>query len=381
MAPPAGDDTLMGLIGAVDNFGEAVPLVNKRETILGLCIAFALMSWICVAFRIFVRLVLIRAPGWDDVFVVLSLLTISVGLGSICVSTGKGLGQHLLLLEPDQSSAFMHSFYVFNGSYAMSTALIKVSLLLQYMRLYQRGSILHNTCRALVLFIALWGVAYSILAWVPCVPVSDYWTVIYEQDISELRCYGYGSQHVGVLTATYESHAAVNMLLDLVVMALPIPIYFEQGARGKTRMGLVGIIAMGTIVNVFSIWRFATTIEHKAGTYPTFDPTWYGPIIIVMAGLETASACICASIPVFWGPMITSASQLLGQIFVTKEVQVTTEHRFENFGSSDTFYRLEMQGPGTDVGDGRGYLEQRCGSRVEWIGKDGVQHHSQTWAR
>ena len=149
-------------------------------------------------------------------------------------------------LKP-QMLIFWQSFYVFNGSYAMSTALIKVSLLLQYLRLYQRGSRLHTPCRVLILFVALWGIAYSILAWVPCVPVSDYWTVIYEQDISELRCYGYGSQHVGLFTATYESHAAVNMLLDLVVMAVPIPIYFEQGARGRTRLGLVGIIAMGTV--------------------------------------------------------------------------------------------------------------------------------------
>jgi hypothetical protein len=36
----AGDDTLMGLIGAADNFGEPMPAINRRETILGLCITF-----------------------------------------------------------------------------------------------------------------------------------------------------------------------------------------------------------------------------------------------------------------------------------------------------------------------------------------------------
>ncbi len=129
----------------------------------------------------------------------------------------------------------------------MSTALIKISLLLQYMRIYQKGALLHNICRGLLIFVALWGVAYSIMAWVPCIPVSDYWTVLYAQDTSGLRCYGYGSQSVEVFKATYESHAAVNMLLDLVVMALPIPLYFEPGARGRTRLGLIGVIVMGTV--------------------------------------------------------------------------------------------------------------------------------------
>jgi hypothetical protein len=229
--------------------------------------------------------------------------------------------------------------------------------------------------------------------------------VIYAQDTSNLRCYGYGSQSVEVFKAIYESHAAVNMLLDLVVMALPIPLYFEPGTRGRTRLGLVGIIAMGTLyvfhtvprgvkafadmeasVNIFSVWRFATTIEHKAATYPTFDPSWYGPISIVMAGLETASACICASIPVFWGPMLATASQLLGQIFVTKEVHVTTEHRFPDFESNQDFesndtIHLGTAATGMGVQEQRPYFGHGGGARLDWVGKDGVQQRTETWAK
>ncbi|KAK4235833.1 hypothetical protein C8A03DRAFT_17477 [Achaetomium macrosporum] len=379
----------MGHLGAADNLGDATPQVNKRETILGLCITFAVLAWICVAFRLFVRLRLIRSPGWDDLFVVLSLGKL-LTLLSTSSATDHGLGEHFLLLGMDQASAFLRSFYVFNGSYAMSTALIKISLLLQYMRLYRPGSLLHNICRGLVVFVALWGVAYSVIAWVPCVPPSDYWGFVPSMDISHLRCYGYGSQYVKTFAATYESHAAVNLALDLAVMGLPIPLYFEPGAHGRTKMGLFGIIIMGTIVNIFSVWRLAETVHHQAGTHPTFDPTWYGAIVIVMAGLETASACICASIPVFWGPMLASASQLLGQIFVTKEVHVTTEHRFANLSSgesADTFPHLEMHGATMGLPALTGSADEfglrtgsRAGSRLEWHGKDGAQHQYQTWS-
>jgi len=133
-------------------------------------------------------------------------------------------------------------------------------------------------------------------------------------------------------------------------------------------------------VNIFSVWRFATTIEHQAATYPTFDPTWYGAVTIVMAGLETASACICASVPVFWGPMLATASQLLGQIFITKEIHVTTEHRFEDLESNDTIH-LGSRGKGMGVEENGAYFGQRAGSRLEWIGKAGAQQHSETWRR
>ena len=32
------------------------------------------LSWVCVAFRLFVRFGVMKAPGWDDLFVVLSLV-------------------------------------------------------------------------------------------------------------------------------------------------------------------------------------------------------------------------------------------------------------------------------------------------------------------
>jgi hypothetical protein len=129
----------------------------------------------------------------------------------------------------------------------MSTALIKISLLLQFMRLYQRGTALYNTCRIFVVLVALWGIAFSVMAWVPCVPVSNYWTKIYDPDVASLKCYGYGAQYVGQFMATYETHAATNMVLDLIVMGLPVPLYFDPGSPERTRLGLVGVIVMGTM--------------------------------------------------------------------------------------------------------------------------------------
>lgn len=78
-------------------------------------------------------------------------------------------------------------------------------------------------------------------------------------------------------------------------------------------------------VNVFSVWRLATIVEHKAATYPVRDPTWYGPISILLAILEVDAASICASVPVFW-PAI---SNHFGRIFVTQEINITHEDRYE----------------------------------------------------
>lgn len=76
-----------------------------------------------------------------------------------------------------------------------------------------------------------------------------------------------------------------------------------------------------------STWRLATVVEHKATTYPTFDPSWYSPISIILSAAEVDIASICASIPVFW-PVLTDS---IGDIFVTKEVQIIHEERGDEF--------------------------------------------------
>lgn len=77
-----------------------------------------------------------------------------------------------------------------------------------------------------------------------------------------------------------------------------------------------------------SLWRLATIIQHRATTYPTFDPTWYAPISVILAAVEVDVAMVCACVPVFW-PVLRDG---LGKIYVTKEIEITHDRRM---GSAD----------------------------------------------
>ncbi len=95
---------------------------------------------------------------------------------------------------------------------------------------------------------------------------------------------------------------------------------------------------------MFAVWRLATVIQHKAAMWPVKDPTWYGPISILLAVLEVDCASICASVPVFW-PVL---SRQLGKIFVTKEIEIIHEDRYEfdNYAHSWTETELRTK-PGS----------------------------------
>ena len=104
--------TLLQLLGAYDNLSEPEPVANRPETIVGLALSFLVrmlprrlflpprggcsrsrvlarlwantdfcsdvrqvVTWICVSLRIYTRYFVIYAPWWDDLFVVLVLVS------------------------------------------------------------------------------------------------------------------------------------------------------------------------------------------------------------------------------------------------------------------------------------------------------------------
>lgn len=176
------------------------------------------------------------------------------------IATDYGLGKHILLLPLDTVQGFLKvcasitttimrlplmtnikAFYVQNATYCSSTCFIKLALLLQYLRVFKRGTKLYNTTLGLTIFTALWGFAYSFMAWVPCIPVSTYWDL----SSSGNNCYGYGSHYPAIFVGTYESHTAVNMVLDGVLLSIPLPLLFKDRPTQAARVRLIALLSMG----------------------------------------------------------------------------------------------------------------------------------------
>ncbi|KAK7982073.1 hypothetical protein PG996_009764 [Apiospora saccharicola] len=285
------------------NFDEPQPAVNRPVVIIGIVSTFLVLAWLCCFFRLYIRLWIVRSAGLDDLFVVLNMTTITAGCIATCIAIKFGLGQHILQVEAWQVEGFQ-----------------KLALLFQYRRVFPRGTTMHQVVLGLIAFTGLWGVVYGVMSWVPCVPVSDYW----KMTAPDKNCYGFGAHHPKAFLATFESHTAINMLLDVILLIIPGFLLWKEGGTRAGQLRLLALLTMGMCVIGLAAWRLQTIIEHQAATWPTRDPTWYGPISIILSALEVLSASICASIPIFW-PMV---SEGWGKIFVTQEVKVTRETRF-----------------------------------------------------
>lgn len=134
-------------------------------------------------------------------------------------------------------------FYIENAIYICQTALIKISLLLQYLRIFKAGT-MRWVCLSLLVIILLWGTAYGFLAWFPCFPVKGYW----DRTINA-KCYGYGFEFAtrDHFVALFESHTALNMTFDLAVFLTPMVLFKVPNLSKKSLIGMIGVFLFGAV--------------------------------------------------------------------------------------------------------------------------------------
>ncbi|KAK3314111.1 hypothetical protein B0H66DRAFT_483566 [Apodospora peruviana] len=352
---------------AYNNFNEPKPWTNEPSVLIGFTTAFLALSWIFVSLRLWVRLRVVRMSGLDDLFVFLYLVFTSVASIAFLLTIRYGLGRHYLLLTVSTFTSYLKLFYVLNIHLNLSAAFIKLSLLYQFLRIFDKGTWPHRVSLAGIVLVSIWGLAFLILSLFPCSVVSDSWNFLNR----DARCWGYASQNPDMFTATVVSHNIINTIFDLAITAIPFQLYFQPEVTLKTRLGLMVLLLMGATVVTLSSWRVYETIYYKSGWYPTHDPTWYGPKSILLMVLELNVASICASVPIFW-PVLRP---YLGGIFVTREFTVKTELReFENVDSTPNSRAGKWNTSETEL-NGH-YKDPYIGDLVNPFGGQGVELQS-----
>lgn len=136
----------------------------------------------------------------------------------------------------------------------MAMTAIKLSLLFQYLRVLnehpdtdsRQPRILRLAIQGLIGLTAIWGLIYSIIAWVPCVPVSADWNF----DDTTAHRYGYGSLQTSTFVATYLVHGACNMSIDIAIFTLPLfsrSMWATAGRQKQSRIAMLCLYALGVM--------------------------------------------------------------------------------------------------------------------------------------
>ncbi|KAK1689650.1 integral membrane protein [Colletotrichum godetiae] len=240
-----------------------------------------LLSILLMAQRLYTKAFLIGRLQWDDVFLLLAWFT-SIATIGLCVhmfAYGSG-GVHGWEISIEKYKIYMMDVFLAAAIYTLCGSFAKVSLLIFYFRLSPQRWFKRAVWISLAIIAGYSSGIFFALVFA-CDPIAMSWDVT----ITEGTCINRPSLYIAT--------AVANIISDLILFALPLPIVVKLQIPRRQKIGLFFIFAVGSLTVVTSIVRVSLLPAMLTSMDQSWVIAWASLWIIVEANLVV----ICASLP------------------------------------------------------------------------------------
>lgn len=220
---------------------------------------------------------------------------------AICYGTFNGLGRHESDVPDLWQGALKRSQYAFSILYNPALMAEKTSILVFYLTLSKTNRTFRWATIATLFVVNAAGLALTIVTIVQCSPVT--------------AAYDYPSPtdaHCTDIVTIYLSSAPVNIITDLAILFLPMPILTSMRLPRKQKTILIITFGFGIFVAVVDIIRIAylqaastyrlNQITHNIDTSgirseDVTDFSWYSSFSFMWSAIEVNVGIMCACVP------------------------------------------------------------------------------------
>ncbi|KAH8180033.1 CFEM domain-containing protein [Sarocladium implicatum] len=221
--------------------------------------------------------------GKDD-YLVLAAMVAACPSAIITVNgmTANGLGRDIWTLTGKQVTVVLRYFYIMAWLYFTQVTLVKLSIIAFYMRIFPAKGV-QRLLWGTFIFTCLWGLAFVLTAIFQCKPIHYFWTK-------------WDGLHEGTCLSTNViswSNAAINIALDLWILAVPLWQLRKLHLHWKKKIGVVFMFCIGTFVTVVSILRLQSLVHLAKANNPTWD--FYD--VSIWSTVEICVGIMCACLP------------------------------------------------------------------------------------
>ena len=292
-------------------------------------IIFIVLATVFVAARFFTRIWLVRSIKQDDWWILAAWL-FAVGFSaSICVGTHYGLGRHQADIPHENLAALHKADYAFSVLYNPCLMLTKTSIIVFYLSVMSKDAdVIFKWCNWLTLaLVNVAGLALTLYNILQCMPVRAAWTF---PALTGATCTN--------IISLYLSSAPVNIITDIAILFLPMPILTGMRLPRKQKIILVATFSFGAFVAVVDVVRLAYLQKastsrldrYKNGTPPgthqiqdASDFPWYAALSFMWSAIEVNLGIICACVPSLKPLFLRFMPQLIKN---TEEDSTTASH-------------------------------------------------------
>ncbi|KAK6007013.1 hypothetical protein QM012_006021 [Aureobasidium pullulans] len=215
--------------------------------------------------------------------IILATLVFYTDVGCFQYIVKVGLGRHLWDVSAANFSPTFLEVWTFAAMiYSVCMLLIKMSILMLYRRLFpiENFRYLWWMCAFCTVGYGLGAIFSSLFA---CVPVRANWDLT----IAASRCIN--------KQAFYLGNGVMNIITDLMILALPIPIVWRLTLELRQKIILSVVFTLGSISCVISLVRLLSIVTWI--NVGDDDITYTLQSIVVWSEIELAACILCANAP------------------------------------------------------------------------------------
>ncbi|BCS14850.1 hypothetical protein ALUC_70083A [Aspergillus luchuensis] len=194
-------------------------------------------------------------------------------------SLHAGVGEHVDTLSAATVQEYSLNLYVMQLFWNTCLPVIKLSIVLFYQRIFPVPSMIF-ACRAVMLFLAAWYVAFQTTAIFQCIPIHHEW----QKKTATGHCIDFVPF---VITL-----AATNLCTDVLLLVLPTREIWKLQIPWPRKIGLSIIFTLGVIVCTISIVRLENLIAISDS-----DITWSDTYSHLWTAIESSLGVVVSCLP------------------------------------------------------------------------------------
>ncbi|KAI1283343.1 hypothetical protein F5Y07DRAFT_151264 [Xylaria sp. FL0933] len=211
------------------------------------CLVFSLHALFWVGLRVAARLHTQTKLRFNDYAICWAMFWgLALAINSITTVSYGGIGHHLpeiMELAPQSIEPMLKTVLIGQFTWALSNAGVKLSIIDLYIKLFGRNQAFRRVSYFLMGCVSGYLLLVILIAFFLCRPFAFNWN----QEIPGGYC---GNQNSAFLAS-----GILNLVLDVAVILLPLPVLWRIRLAKHKRVGLMLIFSVGTGIVGISIWR------------------------------------------------------------------------------------------------------------------------------
>ncbi|KAJ5712780.1 Major facilitator superfamily domain general substrate transporter [Penicillium malachiteum] len=272
-------------------------MTSRRPATLGVSITLFVIASVFVALRFISRIFVVRRIGLHDYLMLLAWI-IDFGFSfALFYATRYGLGLHSEDIPPGNESALNKANYAFTVLYNPALMAVKTSILVFYLTLTRNQKVFRWANYITLGVVNAAGFALTMINVFQCRPLSAAFRTSLASD-----------SHCTDIVTLYLSSSPVNIITDLAILFLPMPILTQMRLPKKQKIILIITFSFGFFVAVVDVIRIA--FLQKAATsrqlalqsihiqnVGTADFSWFASLSFMWSVVEVNVSIICGCVP------------------------------------------------------------------------------------